>query len=267
MTAREKNELRRREIALLRANAQMEMVNRLENADAPRAVRRELLASVGRLLRVASGEGPVDEGDDFHRAVVKRGVRAAGLAAPGGSGAPGMLTGYAAVFNSRSVDLGGYVEFVKPGAFARTLGGGGDVKLLNDHNSGSVLASTSAGTLRLWEDERGLAFEANLGEARQYANDIAETVRRGELSKMSFGFYIRDDDWREEGGGMVRTLTDVELFEISAVAFPAYPATWVRPGTGAAYGRAAGGKGGNGSTWATRAAARRREIELLQLGR
>jgi phage head maturation protease len=93
------------------------------------------------------------------------------------------VAGYAAVFNSET-DIGGmFREKIAPGAFKPSLSG--DVRALWNHDSSHVLGRTKAGTLRLSEDDHGLAVE-----------------------KVP-----------------VRTIQEVELFEVSAVTFPAYEDT------------------------------------------
>ena len=132
------------------------------------------------------------------------------------------LVGYAAKFNSRSENLGGFVETITPGAFKRSLRSRNDVKLLVNHDSGRVLASTRSGTLRLTEDAVGLMVEADLPNTTD-GRDMAELLRRGDLSSMSFGFSVIKDSWSNDG--TERSLESVRLFETSIVAFPAYQAT------------------------------------------
>lgn len=132
------------------------------------------------------------------------------------------FTGYAAKFNSRSENLGGFVETIQPGAFRKSLRSRNDVKLLVNHDAGRVLASTRAGTLRLKEDKIGLRVEADLPNTTD-GRDMAELLRRGDLSSMSFGFSVIKDSWSNDG--TERSLESVRLFETSIVAFPAYQAT------------------------------------------
>lgn len=138
----------------------------------------------------------------------------------------GRLTGYAAVFNSRSVDLGGFVEVIRPGAFARSLREFPDVLALVEHDTNRVLARTTNSTLTIAEDERGLRVDIDPADT-SYARDILSLVRRGDIWGMSFRF-------RPFAGGAtldtsttpaVRTLTAVQLSEVSIVVNPAYPAT------------------------------------------
>lgn len=130
--------------------------------------------------------------------------------------------GYAAVFNSRSQNLGGFTEFVAPGAFTRSLKARNDVKLLWNHDSGQVLGSTRAGSMTLTEDAKGLKVIAKLPNT-QLGRDTAELLRTGLVDSMSFGFNVIKDKWNTAGDE--RTLESVRLFEVSVVAFPAYEAT------------------------------------------
>jgi uncharacterized protein len=133
-----------------------------------------------------------------------------------------VFEGYASVFNSRSENLGGFTEFVAPGAFTRSLKSRNDVKLLWNHDAGSVLGSTRAKTMTLTEDARGLKVSATLPNT-QLGRDTAELIRTGIIDSMSFGFNVIKDSWNSEGNE--RTLHSVRLFEVSIVAFPAYAGT------------------------------------------
>lgn len=131
--------------------------------------------------------------------------------------------GYAAVFNSPSEPLP-FIERVAPGAFRRSLRSRNDIKLLWNHDMGSVLGSTRAGTVSLVEDNYGLKVRAELPNTT-LGRDTAELLRRGDVDSMSFGFSVPagGDEWSNDG--KERTLRSVRLHEISIVAFPAYTAT------------------------------------------
>jgi hypothetical protein len=132
------------------------------------------------------------------------------------------FTGYASVFNSPSEDLGGFVEYVAPGAFKRSLQSRNEVKLLWNHDSGEPLASLRGGTMQLIEDSRGLKVTAQLPNTTR-GRDIAELLRTKVIDSMSFGFNVIKDSWSTNG--QTRTLESVRLFEVSIVSFPAYGAT------------------------------------------
>tara|TARA_R110000782_G_scaffold167129_9_gene259358 strand:+ start:90783 stop:91382 length:600 start_codon:yes stop_codon:yes gene_type:complete len=132
------------------------------------------------------------------------------------------VKGYAAVFNS-DADIGGYwIERIAPGAFSASLDG--DVRALVDHDSGRVVGRTDAGTLRLNEDERGLACEIDLPDTND-GRDMAVLIKRGDITGMSFGFIVTKQEWDETVDPPVRTIQAVDLHEVSIVAFPAYQDT------------------------------------------
>jgi HK97 family phage prohead protease len=146
-----------------------------------------------------------------------------------GIGADGSknLTGYAVRFNSPSVDLGGFTEICSPGMFTRTLRDSPEVLMLRDHVSSQLLGRTTAGTLTLNQDSKGLAFTVTLPNTA-IAEDTAENVRNGNLNSCSFGFNVPSggDKWATTPEGrQIRTLLDVNLAEISVTSFAAYPAT------------------------------------------
>jgi len=131
--------------------------------------------------------------------------------------------GYAALFNSE-VDIGGYFrEVIAPGAFRETLKND-DIRALIDHDTGRVIGRSSAGTLRLKEDDKGLSVEIDLPDTTD-GRDLAVQLERGDISGMSFGFIVRHDEWDETSDPPTRTIHAVDLREVSAVAFPAYDDT------------------------------------------
>jgi HK97 family phage prohead protease len=132
------------------------------------------------------------------------------------------FTGYASVFNSPSEDLGGFIEYVAPGAFKRSLQSRNEVKLLWNHDSGEPLASLRGGTMQLVEDDRGLKVTATLPQTSR-GKDVAELLRTKVIDSMSFGFNVIKDSWSRDG--QTRTLESVRLFEVSIVSFPAYEST------------------------------------------
>jgi HK97 family phage prohead protease len=139
---------------------------------------------------------------------------------------PAQLVGYAAVFNSKSEDLGGFREIILPGAFDRALSEGHDVRAFVNHNPDKMLGRTASKTARLSIDEHGLAVEIDVPDT-QDGRDTMTLAKRGDLSQMSFSFRTLDDRWRTDEGEPLRELVDLELFDVSVVAFPAYPATEV----------------------------------------
>lgn len=169
----------------------------------------------------------------------------AGVSVNDGEDVAPRFGGHAAVFNSRTA-IGnpmtwGFYEEIAPGAFSRTINGG-DARMLVDHDSAHVVSRVSAGTLRLSQDQRGLAVESELDTNLSYVNDLIANLRNGNISGMSFGFQVMQDDWSVEpacnadGSEMVdtegntvevevRVIREAKLMEVSAVTFPAYEST------------------------------------------
>lgn len=133
------------------------------------------------------------------------------------------ISGYAAVFNQWSEDLGGFIEKVAPGAFSRAIQGA-DVRALFNHDSNIVLGRTRSGTLKLRQDSVGLHFDVALPETSA-ARSLHTLIKRGDVSECSFGFSVRKDSWNP--AGTERTLTDVDLYDVGPVTFSAYTQTSV----------------------------------------
>lgn len=130
-----------------------------------------------------------------------------------------VVVGYGAVFNSESNDLGGFVEYIAPGAFDGRLED--DVRFLINHD-GLPLARTTNNTLRLSVDEKGLKYEADMPDTT-LANDLMTLLKNGTISQSSFAFTVEDDSWRNEDGKNIRTINKVSrLYDVSSVTYPAY---------------------------------------------
>jgi HK97 family phage prohead protease len=136
------------------------------------------------------------------------------------------IRGHAAVFNRLSEDLGGFKEKIDPGAFARAIKERQDVRSLFNHNPDKILGRTKSGTLKLEEDDDGLNSVTDPADTT-YARDLLVSIERGDVDQMSFSFSVPEggDSWEETEDGDVRTLRDVNLYDISPVTFPAYPDT------------------------------------------
>ena len=134
------------------------------------------------------------------------------------------MAGYAAVFNEASLPLP-FIERIAPGAFRKTLAETPDVRLLANHE-GLPMARTKNGTMRLYEDEKGLYFEAELANTQE-ARDLYTLVARGDVDQMSFAFRVIRQKYNEDRSE--RLLTEVSLADgdVSIVTYPAYKATSV----------------------------------------
>lgn len=140
------------------------------------------------------------------------------------------LQGYAVVWNSISKDLGGFVERFQPDAFSEFLGSGkADVRAFVNHDTAKIIGRQSAGTLSLSEDDKGLRFAIDVANTT-HGNDVLESVKRGDISGMSFGFSVAKNGVRydrQQEGPTLRTVQRASLLEVSPVTFPAYEATSV----------------------------------------
>lgn len=141
-----------------------------------------------------------------------------------------VVGGYVNKFNQQSSlmrDRWGdeFVEVISESAFNKTLETKSQKALWN-HNTDLVLGSVSAGTLNLFVDGIGLRCEITLPNTT-WGNDAYESIQRGDVDGMSFGFRCVEDMWSktqyEDREIYKRTILEVELFEVSPCVFPAYP--------------------------------------------
>ena len=135
------------------------------------------------------------------------------------------IVGYAAIFNSPTDICGIWTEVIEPGAFADSLRSNSrDVLALYSHEIERLLGRQSAGTLRLKEDDKGLAVEIDLPDTSD-GRDVAVLVERGDLKGMSFGFCVTKQEWDETVTPAKRTIMAVDLYEVTVTADPAYDDT------------------------------------------
>ncbi|MCB1499719.1 MAG: HK97 family phage prohead protease [Bauldia sp.] len=133
------------------------------------------------------------------------------------------VSGYAAVFGE-TADIGGYFrEALARGAFTNTLRTA-DVRAYFDHDPGRILGRSSAGTLRLQEDDKGLRVEIDLPDTSD-GRDVRTLIERGDITGMSFGFSVLRQEWDETVDPPMRTILEVDLREVSIVSEPAYEGT------------------------------------------
>lgn len=136
------------------------------------------------------------------------------------------IEGYFSVFNSPYKMWDGAIETVDPHAFDGTVGD--DIRCLINHDSTLVLGRTKAKTLELRIDDRGLWGRVRINPNDQDAVNVYERVKRGDVDQCSFGFEILQEEVEYgEDDSVHWTLTEVRLFEVSIVTFPAYEDTSV----------------------------------------
>jgi HK97 family phage prohead protease len=129
--------------------------------------------------------------------------------------------GYAAVYGQVSDDLGGYREKIAAGAFSGVLDA--DVRALLNHDPNEVLGRTKSGTLRLFDEPKGLRFELDLPDS-PLGNNMRTAISRGDLDGASFRFEVGDEAW----DGDTRTIKTVKaLHDVTLATYPAYPAASV----------------------------------------
>lgn len=137
------------------------------------------------------------------------------------------ITGYAAVFDKPSEDMG-FIEYVRKGAFKKALGKS-DCRALFNHDTDTLpLGRQSAGTLLLREDDNGLYFEISPPDTQQ-ARDLMTSIDRGDIKEASYGFTVAVDEWDYSNKDFVkRTIVEIgELYDISPVTFAAFNDTTV----------------------------------------
>ncbi|PGB51839.1 HK97 family phage prohead protease [Bacillus anthracis] len=118
-----------------------------------------------------------------------------------------------------------FVEEIAEGAFDESLKIR-DVVGLWSHDTSQVLGNTKSKTLRIENDKKELRFELDIPNTT-VGNDAWELIKRGDVDGVSFGMKVTKDKWsseeRENGKLYKRSILNAELYEISPVAFPAYP--------------------------------------------
>lgn len=128
----------------------------------------------------------------------------------------GTFTGYGSVFGV----VDSYKEIVAPGAFTESLAEiaakGRPVPVLWQHRSDAPIGVWTS----LVEDEKGLTGEGNLliAEVAQ-ARETHALMKARAVSGLSIGYWVRESTYDEKTG--IRTLTKLDLVEVSVVTFPA----------------------------------------------
>jgi len=139
------------------------------------------------------------------------------------------IEGYAAIFNSRT-DLGYYEEEIESNAFDDVMMD--DVRALFNHDKNLILARSKGGkgTLMLSKDATGLKYSFKIPD-RQYARDLVDAIRSGDVDQSSFAFSVAEEEWKWAEQDEERDLRTIKkfkrLYDVSPVTYPAYQDTSV----------------------------------------
>lgn len=146
-----------------------------------------------------------------------------------GDGDDRRMVGYAAVFyreGDPSTEYwlwDGAVERIMPGAFDDISGD--DVRALFNHDPSLLLGRSTAGTLSLSVDDKGLRYEITPGDTTA-SRDVQAHLERGDLSGSSFGFRVQKEEWvRGDDAIDIRHIRSVSTFDVGPVTYPAYGGT------------------------------------------
>lgn len=144
-----------------------------------------------------------------------------------------VINGYATVYGRSydvlgGPDMGGFRETIAPGAATKSVNDRDNVFLLFDHD-GVPMASIRGGGLSLWSDKTGLGHEARLDPRSSSAMDIYYALERGDLDSMSFAFRVMHGGQEWNADYTERTITEVRVFDVSVVKFPANPYAVAQP--------------------------------------
>jgi len=139
------------------------------------------------------------------------------------------IVGYAAVFYNGKPETQyelwpGLVERIDRAAFDRAIREKQDVVGLFNHDANQVLGRVSAGTLKLSADAIGLKYEITVGQS-SVAQDVYDFIKRREVIGSSFSFSSVQTLYSIDGELEVRTLLDVDLYDLGPVTWPAYVGT------------------------------------------
>ena len=133
------------------------------------------------------------------------------------------VEGHAATFQPytlMTIDDIDYKEQIMPDAFeGADLS---DVVFRVDH-TGPVYARTSAGTVQVWTDERGLAQKTDLGMTAR-GRELFADIAAGNYPQMSFAFRVAEDHYDKATHTRIVDRID-KVFDVSPVCFPANPTT------------------------------------------
>ena len=136
------------------------------------------------------------------------------------------FTGRGAVFD-RWYTVFGFKERVARGAFRKTLQENADIRGMFNHDPNYLLGRTKSGTMDVFEDRVGLAYEIRADPLDPQAQSVSRKIARGDVDGSSMAFFAAKDEWKQDSEGRPthRTLLEIELIETGPVTMPASPST------------------------------------------
>jgi HK97 family phage prohead protease len=139
-----------------------------------------------------------------------------------------LIVGYATVYDHAYDVLGGppygWSETIVGGAAAKSIAEQDEVYLFFDHE-GLPLAATKDVSLELKSDKLGLYNSSKVDATSNWSMEVWNRVDQGKLDSMSFAFIATRQEWNADY--TERFITEVKLFDVSVVSFPANPFTSV----------------------------------------
>ena len=133
------------------------------------------------------------------------------------------VVGYASTYDQPypiwgGPEAGGFMETIAAGAFDKSVRERDDVRFLLNHD-GVPLARTKSGTMTLEADEIGLLVDADLDPGSPIVAGLRSAMGRGDMDQMSFAFEVTQQQWSPDWSE--RRITEVRLFDVSVVTYPA----------------------------------------------
>ena len=184
-----------------------------------------------------------------------------------------VIEGDAAVFGVETVVGRWFREKIREGAFTRVLSEKPDVIGAFNHDWNYVLGRTTAGTLRLEQNDKALRYAIDVNSSDSQAMSVWEKVKRGDVSQSSFAFTVRKEEWTEPSDDndeklALREIVEIgKLFDVGPVPFAQYPEasaqarskseTFLQESPPQAV-------SGDAEELATRQQARRRQVDLVE---
>lgn len=122
-------------------------------------------------------------------------------------------------------------EVIESGVFERAINramnNNSKIDFLMEHDKTKILSSTSNNSLILDEDDVGLYIRAKISKT-SWGKDLFTLVKDGIIKGLSFGMLVNRSKWSTSNDGIpLRIITDIDLYEVSALKTPAYPATLI----------------------------------------